>query len=477
MILGLLLIFSAYTTVTSFGEESKDKAREAKDKVKEERKDSKDKAKPDVNQVDMIGKFLSDLEHRASRLQKAAEEQSNHEALAVIEQAMDLIRNAKQMISEENQERAKALLREANELLNKAERMLNGGSDTNTSPYVNHADMIEKFASDLEHRASLLQKVAEDQGNNEALALIQQAIDLIMKAKQMISEENYEGAKPLLGEANDLLFKAERMLNGGSDTNEGPYNNPALGNEVDYTSKIEKFVSDLEHRADRLKKEAEDHDNNEALEVIQQAIDLIMKAKQMVSEKSYEEAKPLLREANDLLIKAETMLKGSSDANPVPGQEEQGTYHPQKPPVYGDRPGIAPIISLAGTGTATEAGEGETTDVFAELDLSVFRATPRMLLVRVTDGFLAIGDTIYTVDQGKAVISMKAHKMILTARVSSDDGTDTQKLKLFGTMENSSPDNMDNPPEQGNNPAPGIQTITLRGKLAHWLINMDAELT
>jgi len=412
VILGLLLIFSVYTTVASFGEESKDKAREAKDKVKEakdkvkeakdkvkeerkyskdkareakdkvkeERKESKDKAKPDVNQVDMIGKFLSDLEHRASRLQKAAEEQSNHEALAVIEQAMDLIRNAKQMISEENQERAKALLREANELLNKAERMLKGGSDTNTPPYVNHADMIEKF------------------------------------------------------------------------------------------------VSDLEHRADRLKKAAEDHDNSEALALIQQAIDLIMKAKQMISEKSYEEAKPLLREANDLLFKAERMLKGSSDANPVPGQEEQGTYHPPKPPLYGDRPGIAPIISLAGTGTATEAGEGETTDVFAELDLSVFRATPRMLLVRVTDGFLAIGDVIYTVDQGKAVISMKAHKMILTARVSSDDGTETQKLKLFGTMENS-PDDMGNPPEQGNNPAPGIQTITLRGKLAHWLINMDAELT
>ena len=365
-------------------QKAKDKEEEqktkAKEHAKEERKEAKDKAKSDVNHADMIEKFLSDLEHRASRLQKAAEEQSNHEALAVIEQAKDLIMKAKQMISEENHDGAKALLREANELLNKAERMLHGGSDTNTPPYVNHGDMIEKFVVELEHRASWLQKVAEDQGNNEALSLIQQAMDLIMKAKQMVSEKNYE------------------------------------------------------------------------------------------------EAKPLLREANDLLIKAEMMLKGGSDTNPAPGQEGQAPYHPPKPPVYGDIPGIAQIITLVGTGTATEAGGGETADVFAELDLSVFRATRHMLLLRVTDGFIAIGDVIYTVEHGKAVIATKAHKMILTARVSSDDGTETQKLKLFGTMQNS-PDNIGNPqPEHGDNLPPAIHTIMLRGKLAQSFINMDAEL-
>lgn len=247
--------------------------------------------------------------------------------------------------------------------------------------------------------------------------------------------------------------------------------------DVNHADMIEKFVSELEHRASWLQKVAEDQGNNEALSLIQQAKDLIMKAKQMVSEKNYEEAKPLLREANDLLIKAEMMLKGGSDTNPAPGQEGQAPYHPPKPPVYGDILGIAQIISLVGIGTATEAGGGETADVFAELDLSVFRATRHMLLLRVTDGFIAIGDVIYTVDQGKAIIAMKAHKMILTARVSSDDGTETQKLKLFGTMQNS-PDNIGNPqPEHGDNLPSAIHTIMLRGKLAQLFINMDAELT
>jgi len=311
---------------------------------------------------------------------------------------------------------------------------------------------------ELQHKATKLQKLAEEKGNSEALALVQHAIDLIRQAKQMASEENYEGAKQLLMEAYGLLNKAEMMLHGG------PYTN--VPSDINYADKFTKFVSDLEHKANKLQKVAEDQDNKEALALIQQAKDLITKARQMISEESYEEAKLLLRDANDLLNKAEVMLHGGSYTT-VSGKEET-PYYPPHPPANDNRPDMHQVFSLVGVGTATE-GEGNTADVFAELELSVFKATRNMMLLRITDGIITVDDAIYTVEKGKAIMAMRAHKMILTAKVSSDDTAETVTLKLFGSMPNIQPDSSDNP-------TTSMPTIMLRGKLAQMHINLDAEV-
>ena len=244
----------------------------------------------------------------------------------------------------------------------------------------------------------------------------------------------------------------------------------------DYMS--EKIVAELEQKADRLQKVAEDQKNSDALSLIQQAKDLIEKAKQMISDKNYEGAKQLLRDAYDLLNKAGMILKGdSTTTNPVPGQGGQTSDHPQNSPVYGDKPTTPTTISLVGSGTATETGKGETSDVSAQLDLSAFRRTPHMLLLKVTDGFITIGNASYTVEQGKALIAMKAHKMILTVSLSSDDGTHTERLRLFGTMQNSQGNTSNTQTEDVDTATSGIHTITLRGKLAQLFLNIDAEIS
>ncbi|MGH9877491.1 MAG: hypothetical protein ACRD3Z_02670 [Nitrososphaerales archaeon] len=64
---------------------------------------------------------------------------------------------------------------------------------------------LEKFAIGLENKAAMLKEVAEASDDSEALATVEQAINLIDEAIQNASEGNYDLAKSQLREANDLL--------------------------------------------------------------------------------------------------------------------------------------------------------------------------------------------------------------------------------------------------------------------------------
>jgi len=64
---------------------------------------------------------------------------------------------------------------------------------------------LETFASGLESKADMLKEVAGTGGDSEALAVVEQAMNLIEEARENISEANYDLAKSQLREANDLL--------------------------------------------------------------------------------------------------------------------------------------------------------------------------------------------------------------------------------------------------------------------------------
>ncbi len=122
---------------------------------------------------------------------------------------------------------------------------------------------------------------------------------------------------------------------------------------------------------------------------------------------------------------------------------------------------------LTGSGEAKQRDANHTAKVSTKLGLSIFRATPHMVLLKVTNGTITIGGVTYTAEHGKAVVAMKAHKMILTTQVSSGNGTKT--LRLFGSGVNSPSDNTD---VQAMN----MHAMQIKGKLAQWSIEMQADL-
>lgn len=126
------------------------------------------------------------------------------------------------------------------------------------------------------------------------------------------------------------------------------------------------------------------------------------------------------------------------------------------------------IFSLAGTGEARKRDGNETTQVSAKFELAVFRATPHMILLKVDSGSITIGNETHSVEKGKAVLALKAHKMIFTAQISDEHGKKT--LKLMGSPENSTSENTDDISATGHK-------MQLKGKLADWVITISAEIT
>ncbi|MEE8132997.1 MAG: hypothetical protein V3T40_05425 [Nitrososphaerales archaeon] len=124
-------------------------------------------------------------------------------------------------------------------------------------------------------------------------------------------------------------------------------------------------------------------------------------------------------------------------------------------------------MSFMGSGEASKRHEDYTAQVSAEFELTVFRATPHMILLKIKDGSITVGDLTYTVERGKTLIAMKAHKIILRAKVSSDDGMET--LKLIGSTMNPTSDGSD---EATTN----THVIKMEGKLAKWFITMNVEV-
>ena len=129
-----------------------------------------------------------------------------------------------------------------------------------------------------------------------------------------------------------------------------------------------------------------------------------------------------------------------------------------------DKPHRDSTFTLVGSGEASKRDGNDTAKVSAEFKLSVFRATPHMVLLKVTGGSITIGDAKHAVEQGKAVMAMKAHKMILTAQVADEHGK--KILKLMGSADDSAP-------ETTHNADLNSHAMELHGKLAQWFIKMN----
>ncbi len=190
------------------------------------------------------------------------------------------------------------------------------------------------------------------------------------------------------------------------------------------------------------------------------------KAKQHVEE-TKDKAKEQVKEEKSK-AKENASEQGQQATSNVNGTTTSGTNSAAQRPEAAEKLHEGSTFSLVGSGEASDRDGNDAAQVSTKIELSVFRATPYMVMLKVTSGSITIGDYTHTIEQGKAVIAMKAHKMSLTAQVSSDDGTKT--LKLFGSAENPKSDGSDNA-------AMNTHTIQLEGKLAQWSIKMNAEVT
>ena len=266
-----------------------------------------DKAEQFLREVANIMEHVRDKLHELNRLAGAAEElkvkvQDNPEALNAIDKALRLIAGARETLlgatSKDDLKIAHDMAEQAKHIL---ERIKNSEIEKKFKTDFDGASKIEKFVGELEHKARTLKKAAEEQGNGEALAVIQQAVDLIMKAKQLVSEENYDRAKALLREANDLLNKAEGMLKGGSDLSAVPVEEVQADAITKEIQVLEAVAADLKSKAD---------DNEDALDEIEEALSDIEDAKKSVSEGKLDEAKQKVSDAKEHLRKAKKIIEG-----------------------------------------------------------------------------------------------------------------------------------------------------------------------
>ncbi len=188
------------------------------------------------------------------------------------------------------------------------------------------------------------------------------------------------------------------------------------------------------------------------------------KAKQHVEE-AKAKAKQHVEEAKAKQNSAEQVQK---TAPSVSSNATTGVDHTSSRSTVVEKLHKGSSFSLVGSGEAKQRDGTDTAEVSVELNLSVFRVTPHMVLLKVTGGNVAIGHTTHDVERGKAVIAMKAGKMILTAQVSDEDGKKT--LKLMGNAMNPMSDST-----QGA--TANTHTLDIEGKLAQWSIKMKAEIT
>lgn len=275
-----------------------------------------EKAEQTLSQI--VGKMhgMNNVMNELNRLENAATElkvkvADNKEALGAIDKAVELIKNAKETLtnatSENDIQSAKTMSNQARQLLEKV-RQLVGTKPLPVPSNTGDSEMLKKMVQVLEDRAERLKGIAEKQKNTEATGIIMQATDVIQKAKQMISDENYDGAKPLLREANELLNKAERMLR--SSTDAGPI--PGMATKDDKAKAMMQEIQALESVATVLKGKA--GDNKEALEHISQAIEDLNDAKGSVKEEHYDQAKSKINDAKEHLRKAKEIIDNGTNS-------------------------------------------------------------------------------------------------------------------------------------------------------------------
>lgn len=257
--------------------------------------------------------LLTDLEKIAQTAEELkAKAGDNREALNAIEKAMSLINGAKETLrgakSQDELLMAHNMYTQAKRLLEMARHMLEGKVTLPPTPAgTSDADILKRMAQSLEQRAEKLMKIAEEQENKGAINVITEAMDVIRKAKQMISKENYDDAKSLLRQAEELLNRAERMLARGTGVSSKP---STTVSDEQAKKDIMQEIQVLETVAADLKGQA--GDNEKALNLIEDAIEDLEDAKELVREGELENAKSKVNDAKENLRKAKAIIDSSN---------------------------------------------------------------------------------------------------------------------------------------------------------------------
>lgn len=285
-----------------------------------------EKAEKSLRQVSGTMERAKKLFGELDRLANAAEElrekaAGNQEALDAIDKAVALINNAKGTlmiaVSQDDLENAYGMSEQAKQLLERARHMI-GSKITPKPGTVNDSNALKRRVQALEDKAERLKEIAEKQQNREAMGIIMESIDIINKAKQMISEEDYEQAKLLLNQADELLTKAERILRSGrgagSKTN-APVNETQARAITQEIEMLEAVVADLKSKAG---------DNKEADEHINAAIEDLNDAKEMVKQGHLDKAKSKVNDAKEHLRTAKQFIDGKSSEEKESGNDRSG---------------------------------------------------------------------------------------------------------------------------------------------------------
>ena len=162
---------------------------------------------------------------------------------------------------------------------------------------------------------------------------------------------------------------------------------------------------------------------------------------------------------------AEQEQQGTSSANSSTTDSAESTSNK---PQESNKQHIGSTLTMVGTGEATKKDGDETANVSAKFELSVFRSTNHETLLKLSSGSITVGDVTYTVEKGKIMMAMKAHKIMLKAHLSGGDD-DAKNLKLSGSADAMVTSSSDD--------TASAHTIKMEGKLAKWIIKMDVEVT
>jgi hypothetical protein len=213
------------------------------------------------------------------------------------------------------------------------------------------------MANKMEERARAFLVEAEKLANNEAILEIETALKLIGKAKQLIDNNDLDGARGALGEAGKHLSKAYGMLVSKDAA----------------TGDLSARARHLMEKAQSLKSVAEEHGNEKALEAIQEVMNLLEQAMKLASGGDVGQATQLLSEAGKMLRSIAGMLGHVTDK-----ERQSGSGSPAS---ADSLLRIAEEIANKAKRVMQLAGEQENSNALAEAEIALKLSVEATLLV------------------------------------------------------------------------------------------------
>jgi hypothetical protein len=182
---------------------------------------------------------------------------------------------------------------------------------------------IDGTYSKLERTYIKLQNVAEKNGVDKEDEF-EDAARLLLDAREMMDEDNYDGAEQRLGQVNAILeeiradlYEEEEVQKLASDAN-----STSLADEEDAQRLIDTAIRYQKDARELLNQTGTDA---EALAKVQEALSLISNATASVEAQDLDLARDTLRAAYRAIVEAERLIEDEDDSNREdPGRDNSG---------------------------------------------------------------------------------------------------------------------------------------------------------